>query len=547
MMAEAEQRAFMNTAVFRGGFSRQAGQKVAGAGLRQLQSLLNKALLERSAGRDRYLTHELLRQFAAERLQQSGDQKQVRQEHSAYYLTYLANQLDKLKGAEQLPTLKEIEEDFENIRQAWEQAVSNRAYDLVYQAVEAMYLFCFLRSRLEDGKSLFERARQGLAPASGEAPHPVWLAAGIRFYSVTDGQEVKQLLEKSLAHAREREDEMEEAYCLNTLATIAHYVDQDPPQAIALYEACAAIYRRLGERYYLAQTVSKMGEAYQLIGRTELTFQYVNEALELQRQTGDYIGESETLRALSMTAFQAGYYEDGLEYQEEAFAIQLRTNYVVGQATSNLYLGGFKFYRGEYEEGVIQAQLGLAQALEIADFSTQAWSYTFLTLMRCKGGDYAGARQDLERAKAIVVDPFRQTGAGNPFLQLFINVGEFLLCVAGGDFESARGFLLQPLNLAVMTNSAPGMTIVLPLTALLLGHNGRSAEAVEILGLTLSEPDPFNVWLREYAPLISLQSELQERLGREEFDASWKRGQTLDSMAIAKQILGEIESSIGQA
>lgn len=544
MMSEAEQNVLKKAAVFRGGFRRDAGQIVADAGLRQLQSLANKALLEWSAEQSRYLIHELLRQFAEEKLKQSGEDQQMRDNHATYFLTYLAQQTVNLKGSKQLPTLKVIEGDFENIRDAWGHAARNRAYDLIDHALEPMYLFCFLQSRLEDGKALFEKARQGLVPKTGEAPHPVWLALGIRFYSTAESQEVlKERLEASLVRARERDDEMETAFCLSTLATLAHYIDQNPPQAIAYYQECAAIYRRLGEHYYLAQTVSKLGEAYQLMGQTELTLKYVHEAYELQRQIGDYIGESETLRALSMTAWQTGNYVEMVDFQEKAHAIQLQTNYMVGQATSNLYLGSFKFYRGQVKEGQIQVQLGLDQALEIADFSTQAWCYANLSFMKFAQDDYAGAKEDLERAEAIVTDPFRQTGGGNPFLKLLINLDRFLLDADRANFESARKYLLQPLNLSVMTDSRPFMTIILSLAALVYSHDGLAGKAVELLGLGFSQPAFITTGLKQFTLIRDFQFELQRELGQAQFEAAWQRGQLMDLRGAAEQVLTYIEST----
>ncbi|MDX1436533.1 MAG: adenylate/guanylate cyclase domain-containing protein [Anaerolineales bacterium] len=543
MMDEAERNVFMKTAVFRGGFTRDAGQMVAGAGLRQLQSLVNKALLERSAAQERYYVHELLRQYGEEKLGQSGQEQQVREAHCAYYLAYLAEQVAPLKGAEQLPTLEKIETDFENIREAWENSVRERAFDLLGGALEALYLFCYLRSRLEDGKSLFGKAWQGLAPEAGEAPHPVWLAAGIRFYPTGGSQlELKEQLEASLAQARARGDELEMAYCLHTLATIAHYVDQDPARAIAFYEECAAIYRRLGELFYLAQALSKLGEAHQLLGQTERTVAYVQEAYELQRRIGDYIGESETLRALSMTAAQTGDYAAMVDLQEKAYIIQLQTDYRVGQATSNLYLGWFKYFEGRYQEGRRQVELGLELALEVADFSAQAWCYTALGLFDCIAGDYAGAAQELARAEAIVTDPFRQTGAGNPFLQMLAELVKFLLDAAEGDFTSARTHLLQPLTLSIMTASQPFMTFIAAFAALVYGNDGRPEEAAELLGLALDNPAAFLNWMREYAPLIDLQAELRESLGQEGFEAAWERGRQMNLMATLQQFLKDIES-----
>ncbi len=544
MMNEAEQDVFMKTAVFRGDFTRKAAQEVAGAGLRQLQSLVNKALLEHSVDQGRFLTHELLRQFAEEKLQRSGEEQQVRDSHSAAYLTFLAQQTEKLKGRQQLPALTEIEEDFDNIRAAWENAARNGDYGLIGRALEPMYLFCFLQSRLEDGKALFEKARQGLAPGVGAAPHPVWLALGIRFYSAAESQAaLKEQLETSLSLARERGDELETAYCLQTLASLAHYVDQNPPQAVAYYEESAAIYRRLGEGYYLAQTLSKLGEAHQLMGQTELTLKYVHEAYELQRRIGDYIGESETLRALSMTAWQTGGFDETLEYQEKAYAIQLQTNYIVGQATSNLFLGSYKFWRREYEEGLNQLQLGLDQAIEVADFSTQAWCHATLSYCKCARGDYSGAREELELAEAITTDPFRQTGGGNPFLELVINVARFLLAAVEGNFGAAKRYLLQPLSLTLMTASQGLMTMMPALAAPVYHADGHPRKAAELLGLAFSQNVMTIPWLKDMALFIDLQSELQNQLGAREFEAAWERGQAMDLMDTTKQVLHYLETN----
>lgn len=543
MMSAAEQDVFMKVSVFRGGFTRDAGHKVAGAGLRELQALINKALLERSADQGRYYIHELLRQYAAEKLQQSGQEQQVRDAHCGYYLNRLAQQPPKLKGAQQLLTLNEIEVEFKNIRTAWSNAVEHRAYDLIAQALEGLYLFCFLRSRLEDGRSLFEEARQGLAPAAGVEPHPVWLALGIRFNSPLESRpQMQKLLEDALAEARRREDELEVAFCLNSLGTLAHYVDQNPPQAVAYYEECAAIYQRLGETYYLAQTLSKLGEAYQLMGHSELTWKYVQEAYDLQSQIGDFIGESETLRALSMTAYQTGKFVETVAYQEKALALQLQTNYIVGQATSNLFLGGYKFFGGDYEAGFNQLKLALEQAQEVADFSSQAWCRACLSIVYVYQGDIATAEHELGEAKAIVTDPFRQTGGGNPFLQLILNLTTFLVELVKGNIESAVGYLPMPLQLILMTGSQGFMAMMPALAAFVYDHDGRLEKAVELIGLNFRQEAFVVTWLKEWPLLIDLQTKLQEQLGAETYAAAWQRGQEQDLMTVSQAFLLYLQS-----
>ncbi len=542
MMTETEQQVFMKLAVFRGGFTREAGQKVASAGLRQLHSLVTNALIERDTDRRRYHIHELLRQYAEEKLYQSGKYRQARHDHTHYYMASLAGQAANLKGVKQLSTLKSIEADFENIREGWGDAVNNREYDLLGQAMEAIYLFCFLQSRLGDGKALFDMTRQGLAPDPGQAPHPIWLALRIRFYSTADSQAVLQEhLSSSLASARDRDDQSEVAFCLHTLATIAHYVDQKSPQAIAFYEECVSIYRRLDEKYYLAQTLSKLGEACHLIGQTELTHKHVNEAYQLQREIGDQMGESESLRALGMTAYQSGDYDATDDFFQKAFAIQLRTNYVVGQATSNLYIGYMAYMRGEKTAGRELVEKALVQALDMVDYSTQAWCFAVLGWIDCAAGDYASAEQFLRKAEAIEIDPFRQTGAGNPFLKLQINFAQSLFASGSGANEAAKRYLLQPLNLAVITSSQPFMTICTALAAILYTDDGRLEPAVELLGLALKQPVKATGWMEQWVLLNHVQAELQVEMGQAAFEAAWERGQSLDLKATTEEVLQELE------
>ena len=75
LLSAEEQAAFQKLSVFRGGFEMQAAQKVAGTSHRILSALVDKSLVQKGAG-DRYQTHELLRQYAAEGLDRTPEEKE---------------------------------------------------------------------------------------------------------------------------------------------------------------------------------------------------------------------------------------------------------------------------------------------------------------------------------------------------------------------------------------------------------------------------------------------------------------------------------------
>jgi predicted ATPase/DNA-binding CsgD family transcriptional regulator len=113
-----EQQVFSKLSVFRGGFKREAAQVIGGADASLLMALTNKALITRSRSSDRYEIHELLRQFGEAHLQQAGNDVQTRDKHAAYFANFLTVRLPILQSQQSWAVLDEIEQDFENIREA---------------------------------------------------------------------------------------------------------------------------------------------------------------------------------------------------------------------------------------------------------------------------------------------------------------------------------------------------------------------------------------------------------------------------------------------
>jgi predicted ATPase/DNA-binding SARP family transcriptional activator len=109
MLSEPEQAAFSRLSLFKGGFQREAARAVARAGLPILVNLADKSLLRLTAS-GRYQLHELLRQFAAEKLlaeaelvdisdrQQSEAAFVTWQRYSTYYLSLVAQREASLRG-----------------------------------------------------------------------------------------------------------------------------------------------------------------------------------------------------------------------------------------------------------------------------------------------------------------------------------------------------------------------------------------------------------------------------------------------------------------
>jgi len=163
LLTEREQEVFQVLSVFRGGFTQGAAQPVTGASLRELRALVNKSLLHRDAA-GRYELHELLRAYAAEKLDQSPvDGEAARDRHCAYYAAALQGWAADMKGARQQTALTEIEADGENARAAWIWAVEQEQVKRLERAIEGLCLFYDWHGRFQEGEAACRIAAERLA------------------------------------------------------------------------------------------------------------------------------------------------------------------------------------------------------------------------------------------------------------------------------------------------------------------------------------------------------------------------------------------------
>ena len=135
---------------------------MAGASLPLLSALVDKSLVRHSdAHRDRYDLHELIRQYAATRLQADTPAEQATcDRHSHYYLTLLQAYEPALTSSRQKEALPELSVDIDNIRTAWEVAATHQHIDLLRSAALALNYFYELHQYFQEAEALFRRGAE---------------------------------------------------------------------------------------------------------------------------------------------------------------------------------------------------------------------------------------------------------------------------------------------------------------------------------------------------------------------------------------------------
>src|SRR5262249_17776883 len=111
----------------------------------------------------RYTLHELLRQYALEQLStKRGDELWTRDQHAAYYCTFVQQHGAELAGSDQQAALAALDAERDNVRAAWTWAAKRGRVDLLAQATHGLGYYSEWRGVTADGERAYERAASQL-------------------------------------------------------------------------------------------------------------------------------------------------------------------------------------------------------------------------------------------------------------------------------------------------------------------------------------------------------------------------------------------------
>ena len=163
LLTETERVLFRRLSVFYGGFDLLAAQFVCGEGdieryqvLDQLTLLVDKSLVvaDGSSGRTRYRLLETVRQYALEKLGESGEADAVRSRHCDHY-TSIAALLDSPGRTDYQQRLEQTEIEMDNLRNALGWNLENRDTERALELASSLQPVWLTRGRILEGLAWF--------------------------------------------------------------------------------------------------------------------------------------------------------------------------------------------------------------------------------------------------------------------------------------------------------------------------------------------------------------------------------------------------------
>jgi predicted ATPase len=146
LLDERERILLDRLGVFAGGFTLEAAEAITAGGRvdrneiwDSLDHLVRQSLVVAEADVDetRYRLLESIRQFAAERLGESGDADSLRRAHARYYVSFAETAVPALCGRDEIVWVSRIDRELDNLRAALDWAIDTRDPDLAIRMVSA--------------------------------------------------------------------------------------------------------------------------------------------------------------------------------------------------------------------------------------------------------------------------------------------------------------------------------------------------------------------------------------------------------------------------
>ena len=298
--------------------------EVGGDVLSGLDDLADHSLLRRQPdyAEPRLLMLQTIREYAGERLEQSGESKEIRNRHADAYCALASAAAPNLFGEDQKKWLDRLELDDDNMRAALDWCVEQHDAERAHGLAASLWRFWQMRGHLHEGRA---RLTAILAmPESGGHPDSrarALEAAGGIVYWQGDMPAAQAFYDECLALRRAGDDRRELANAYYNASFPSAVNVSDLPKSEALLEQALPIYRELADEAGISGCQWAIGNLLYFRKSYDHAIGALDEAIELFRKSGNRFGLGWALHTRSLCALRTGDVARARDYVREALGL----------------------------------------------------------------------------------------------------------------------------------------------------------------------------------------------------------------------------------
>ena len=297
--------------VFAGGFTLEAGEAV-GAGvpvtnpLEALASLLDASLLRRRVdhGSVRFSFLTPVREFAIDRLRDSGEEPELLRRHAQHFLELAEAQEPRLSRGDQVASIDQLSADHDNIRAVLRFSANALEPDLGLRVGGALWRFWHASGHLAEGRSWLEDLLELTGASDASRAKGLSGLAGLAYWQ-GDYLTARHSYEEAVGIYRRLGDRLGEAHALFGLSTTLIWLDDDAGGSL-LVDQARQLYEELGERSEVRNILMASGFAGWKQGDLAGARRLWEESMEIAREVGDDAEAAINQLALASLSFLEG-------------------------------------------------------------------------------------------------------------------------------------------------------------------------------------------------------------------------------------------------
>ena len=583
LLTESERVLFRRIAAFMGGFDLEAAQAVAGSGdveryqvLDQLSLLVDKSLVvaDDSGGRTRYRLLETVRQYALEKLGESGEADAIRTRHRDHY-TALAARLDAPAGTDYERRIEQAQTEIDNLRAAFAWSCENSDVELTLALASSLQPLWVTRGRLREGLVWFDATLADLDAAFTDknARHRE-VRAAVRARALADRAllatwmfepDTLDQAQQALALARELDDPSLLARALSACGYIASYTN--PEVAREYFAEAIGPARESGDRWRLSQILSSQAAGAILAGDPIAARAAAEEGRDLADAIGDQFGSRRCRCGRGIAQMWQGDLAGAAAQFREVAAEAEAAHDGVFRADSVAFLGIALAFQGDTDRARAAADEAVEATAELGGLKAGI-AYVALAAAALAAGDAATARDATEAApylsaytagrRPIGVEAALAGGdliaarqgaddavaTATGFWLMWALTTRARVAIAQGEPEQAEHDAHDALTRAAGMQARLGVADTLECLAYVAGDAGSHREGARLFGAAhairhrIGEVR-FKVYDAGYGASVEA---LRDAMGESDFDAAWAEGAALsteEAIAYAQRGRGE--------
>ena len=355
-----EKTLFARLSVFRGGWTLDAGESICGADLDTLASLVDKSLVRRAG--ERFAMLETIREYARERLVESGEADELRRRHGEHFLV-LAEQAEReVIGAHPNAWLERLENEHDNLRAALDRFSERDDRARALQLAGALWGFWQIRGHFAEGRRRLDGALTADAiPAATRARALLaWVSLAVESEPV---EQTQACAEEALRIYESLGDSWGAAFARWRLGAIAAH-EREWEAARAILEQSRQEFRAAGDEHHFLALTRSVAWVTEELGDTTRYRELVEEYLAGARAIGDERLEARGFGARAAWELEEGRLDQSLSDMQRSYEIDRGLGFVLFLAVDLVRFAAILVRQGRPSEAAQLLARGDSLAME---------------------------------------------------------------------------------------------------------------------------------------------------------------------------------------